>query len=298
MVEELKTGTPPRPDEAPPEINDEGHDQMPGIEDLFDDEVDEPVVELTAEEDAGHEPAAAPEEPAPQESQPQAVAPQPAAPPAEPPVPPAQPQAQQPAQPSSEAPSGMEPPAQPAAAEPGPDLQESRKQAMAELERRYALTEEDANAIISEPEKVLPRFFSRLYVDIFENVVNSLYSQMPQMVSSVNERTAAQTKDETDFYDAWPALKDPKYGDFILRAGQMYRQLNPAASKEQFIQEVGAQAMFALRLPTESAPPAQEPPAAPPYTPPRSGPTPPPIGTKPPVNTYVEMAEEFLKDGE
>lgn len=248
------------------------------------------------------------------ESPPAQVAPSPAAPDvqAEPvastpsPVPPVQPQPQeQPAPvqaeaiaPSQPSPANQEvprPAAEPASQSPTRD--ELRARALVELEKRYALTEDDATAVLSEPEKVLPQFFSKLYVDIYENVLNSLQVALPQMVSQVQASESVASQNERDFYAAWPKLQE--HTQMVERFGQMYRQMNPQATKEQFINDVGAQAMVALKLPIEGVTqPAAQPESVvrvPPYTPPRGGPTPAPQGPRP-VNPWAQMAEEFEED--
>lgn len=238
--------------------------------DLFDDSNEEEIVEV--QNDA----------PAPQE-QPAAVAePEPA------------PVAQEVVQPPQEAPVVPEAPAVEAPAAPETNFEETRNAALAELEKRYALSKEDADAMISEPETVLPKLASRMYMDIFESVLNAVQTTLPQAISHISQREQAMQRDENDFYDKWPMLRDEKYKQQVLRIGQMYRQMNPTASKEQFIQDVGLQSAIALRLPLPGYAAPQPGPAQPaPYQPPRAGAVAPAAPNATPTNQFAALAEEW-----
>jgi len=297
IVEKLQesVATPPgeTPAEPQPVGNDEDFSPMEGIDELLEDDDDNPP-ELTAEDETPPAtPAQPPEAPRPPEvpTPPVAEVPAPEQPAA---VPPGETPPVQPVQPEPEAPT---PPVQ-EAAPTGPSLEEQRTAALTELEKRYAFTEDDATAVLSEPEKVLPQFFGRLYMDVFENVLNSIQSALPQMVTQIQQQAELAGRDTQEFYGAWPKLKE--HSETVNRLGQMYRQTFPQATKEQFIQDVGLQAMITLKLPLEGVqPPAQTPPpdevvTVPPYTPPRGGPVTPPA--QHPDNPWADMAEEYIQD--
>ena len=173
-----------------------------------------------------------------------------------------------------------------------------RSQAQQQLEQRYSLSKEDAEALISEPETVLPRLMSNIYLDVYDNIMRSMQVFLPQMVQQVNMSTSSQQRDESDFYSAWPRLADRK--NEVSQIGQMYRRMNPTATKEQFIRDVGLHASIALQLPVES-PLVQTPqtapsatPETPPYVPPRGGPSiPPPRRAPGQVNQFEELDREW-----
>lgn len=251
---------------------------LPAEEALSDEDVSIPLEETVQEpiqETVSETPAP---EPAP--------APQPEIPPQQPVAPPVQ-----------------EP--QPAQAEPEPqplDRAQARLNAMAELEKHYALSKEDADAMISEPETVLPRLASQVYLDVYESVLRDVQMMMPRAVQTITQQSQAAQKDEADFYTAWPKLKE--HSQEVMRLGQMYRQMYPQATKEQFIQDVGVHAMVNLKIPIQNAQPAaqQQVPAQPaqrnvPPAPPRGGPavTPPstPQGSG---NPFSDLADDWGND--
>jgi len=192
-------------------------------------------------------------------------------------------------------PAPPEPVAQtPAETPPGQSYDELKSNAVAELEKRYALSQEDADAMISEPEAVIPKLAARLYVDIYENMMNMLQHQLPHVVRDVQTTSSRQQKDEEAFYTAWPALRNVDRNE-LIRIGQMYRQLNPQATREQFIQDVGVQSMVRFRLPIPgyNAPPPQ--PDVTPHMPARpTAPVMPNQSTG--GNLFADLADEWIED--
>lgn len=283
----------------PQQSKSEGEAFADSMDALFNDDDEESVLEeeppVSSEASVEPAPPAAPaaEPPTPESSQ------QPAEEVVTPPESPIQTASQ--AQPDVG--TGTPPPAEASAPEPEFDMTEARQSALAELEKRYALSQEDADAMISEPEKVLPKLAGQMYMDVFEGVLSAVQTMLPQAFTQFNQSYAAQQKDEADFYDAWPALKE--HADRVLPIGKMYRQLNPQASKEQFIQEVGLQAMLALKLPIEGitqAPQQQTQQATPgAYAPPSGAPravTQRPAQQAPakPTNAFTELADEWEEE--
>jgi hypothetical protein len=97
------------------------------------------------------------------------------------------------------------------------------------------------------------------------------------MIELATRQAHARQKFNHAFYAAWPQLGKREYVPNVQNALRTYRQLNPTASMEQTIQEVGAMVSVQLRV----APPGmmQVAPAAPivppisPNTAPRAAPT-------------------------
>lgn len=163
---------------------------------------------------------------------------------------------------------------------------------VAELERlsqAYALPADQATALLTEPETVLPKLAAKLHQDIMTNVLAVMQAHLPQAVETVTAQRIRESEAKQEFYSAWPELKG--YEKQVLAAGAMFRQINPTAPKEQAVQAIGQLAMQALGLTRAVAPTAPPPapvPQAVPFTPAggRSGGTPPP---KPAPTVWDEM---------
>lgn len=212
-------------------------------------------------------------------------------------------------EPPAEAPPVEEPPPATAAA-PQPteeitpeetqtqDFTEMRAKAEEELAQYYQLSEEDATAFQESPTQFLPKLASRMYLHMYENVVNGIMSALPQMIKNVQAQETAQTTAEQKFYDRWKKLDSEQGRAMVRKFGTAYRTANPETTLDDFIQDVGIQAMVALRLPIEGyEPPVQE------ETPPTNVPSSPPAGASRPAgiptgsqNPFVALAEEFEED--
>lgn len=180
-------------------------------------------------------------------------------------------------------------PTPPAAPPPPVDYAALRAAEFERLEKAYALPADQATALLTEPETVLPKLAAKLHQEVMANVLAMVQAQLPQAVDSITTAKVRESEAKTEFYSAWPELRG--YEQQVLAAGAMFRQINPSAPKETAIQAIGQLAMQALGL-SRSAPQAQPttPPApqATPFTPAggRSGGTPPP---RPAPTVWDEM---------
>lgn len=131
---------------------------------------------------------------------------------------------------------------------------------VAQLEQYYALQEDDAVALATEPEKVLPKLAARLHLEVMQNVQQQIASQMPQMVQTVQASSQREEQAKGEFFTVWPDLRghEPQ----IIQAGMLYRQMNPMASPQQAIDGIGRIVTAALGKQTVSPQPSQAAPAA------------------------------------
>lgn len=191
---------------------------------------------------------------------------------------PPNPQQQPESPPQSTAPPVADASAQPAAATPSapptPDqmvgvYNEWRKESESLLaSHHYNLSQEDAEALELEPQKVIPQLMARVYLDAVSAAIGQITTHLPRMVRLVTEQETQNAKTEQTFYDAWPDLKE--HEATVIQIGQAYRAQNPQASAQDFINNVGAMAMVALKKPISGQPSAQPTPATqtpPPFVP-------------------------------
>lgn len=224
-------------------------------------------------------PAPAPAAPAPDPNAPAVVVPlhaptpqpQPPAQPAQPvqaPVaaePLVQPQPQElPPQPAPQQPAPA-PTAQPVqtAAEAAQAYAQQREQWLSTLEQAYTPTQEDIELLQNEPEKALPKALAQVHVRAAEETSQYVLGQVHQMVGAAVKQQLEMVRNEAQFYRAWPQLRNPAYAQTVSTVGYAFRQMNPQATPEQFIQQVGAQASVALGLPIGQTQPAARPTPAP-----------------------------------
>ena len=113
-------------------------------------------------------------------------------------------------------------------------------------EHHYKLSEEDVAQLNDNPAVIIPRMMARVYLDTISASFQQFVNYMPNMVFQVLEQREKSLKDEEQFFNTWKELKDHRKE--VFRLGKAYRSANPGATLEEFINEVGAQAMVALRL--------------------------------------------------
>jgi len=181
----------------------------------------------------------------------------------------------------------------------------ARTKARDQIKEKFALTEEQEDLLVQSPNKVLPGIVADLYLDLFDSIMGGFQQQIPGMIRQVIQRDQVQTEQADAFYGAWPQLNKTEYQPTVDRIAQNYRTLNPQASSEDAIKEIGAHAWVALRLPLEdlavqagSGTTTVETPAATPRKPAGRG----SAGTvtevlKPKTdNAFTQLADEFLEE--
>ena len=132
---------------------------------------------------------------------------------------------------------------------PAVDTKELRAQEVSRLEGFYALDEENARLVLTEPEKVFPKLAASLHMNVVDSVISAVFARLPEAVKSIQSREIASKSNEDAFYSEWPELKDKKYEQAVWQTVAAYRSLNPNASREDLIKAAGLQAMIQLRLP-------------------------------------------------
>lgn len=286
---------------------------------------------------AGEEPAAAaPAEPAqpktetpPASATPPAAAPPAATPPAAaaPPVPtaPAQPQSPGTVQPQQPAQPAQPQAAAPAAPQPGEAAQPQeqpltpanieaayakyREQILPQLEKQYALSPEQAEALSENPGVEVPKLLAQMHYNVQVAAFTGIMSQLPTIVQSLLTQNNAIQEAEGKLYSRFPALRDPKHAKALDSVLKVYRTANPNATTQEMIEKGGMMAMLSLGLPLDT-PQAPTPPAAPgmpgsPAAPPQAAR---PAGTGsaggPRLNTqggrsvWDEIAEEIVAESQ
>lgn len=195
------------------------------------------------------------------------------------------------------------PPSQEPPAQPSKTYADWRTEQLGTLEKHYAMGEEAATQLLTEPENVLPKLAAQLHIEITEHVLRSVMSQMPTWVEGILQSRTRESDAEKLFTDANPDLKDPAYKNAILQMGMAYRQLNPNSPAEEAVKVIGNMVRTSLGLAVPAAQsgvpvtPAAPAPAVQPqvFTPARGGGGA-AVPTSSQSNPWSAMAEEFLDD--
>ena len=224
-------------------------------------------------------------------------------PPSEPAPTPAAPQ--QP--PSPQAPPVQPPPQQPAETPPVQTPEELLANYRSGLETAYAISQDDALALATAPETVLPRLAANVHQRVMHEVAQQLQQMMtmvPQMLEARVAQQTAETEAKQVFYSAWPGLA--AHHDRVVQNAALVRQANPQATKEQVIEMTGMMTAIALGLDPAAAkqggqriaqPAPRQAPAAPMAVPPHRPAAPGASVSSPPLqqqNVFASFADEDI----
>lgn len=118
-----------------------------------------------------------------------------------------------------------------------PAIEEARY--LGEFEKLYAISEDDAAALQTEPELVLPKLAAKMHLSITRDVMAGLTSQLPVMMQHMSQATAAEQNARQLFYQTNPDLNKPEYEQAIFEFGALFRKVNPNADAETAVRRIG-----------------------------------------------------------
>lgn len=115
------------------------------------------------------------------------------------------------------------------------------------LVAHYALPEDMAIQLQTEPEKVFPFIAARIHQTVVQRTVEMMNKALPSIVEGVLTHRNAEAEARNAFTTRWPQLagKDAE----VLQAGALFRQLNKTATREEAIERIGKTVCEALGLP-------------------------------------------------
>lgn len=116
-------------------------------------------------------------------------------------------------------------------------------------DHHYRLTDEQVAELNDNPAAFIPKMASRVYLDCISASFQQFVQYLPRMVHQVLEQRKEIEENDNKFFSKWPDLKPHK--EAVIRLGAAYRQSNPTATMDDFINEVGALAMVSLRIAPE-----------------------------------------------
>lgn len=112
----------------------------------------------------------------------------------------------------------------------------------------YALPAEQAQLMVSEPEKVYPQLAARLHVRLASQIGQAVQQMLPSIVDNMVQQRMAAVELENQFYRSYPQLADPRFKPVVAASLRAVRQANPQASREQVMADGAAFAAMKLRL--------------------------------------------------
>ena len=161
--------------------------------------------------------------------------------------------------------------------------------------KHFVINDELAEELDNDPRTAIPKMMSRVYMDAVISAIGHIQANMPALVDSALRTRDATDASEANFFKAWPGLNGSEHREVINRLGTAYRQMYPNATEPEFIRDVGAQAMIALKVPMgePEAPQASETPTAP-FKP--AGQSAPRTGAPASMNPFDKLDQDFAEE--
>lgn len=149
------------------------------------------------------------------------------------------------------------------------------------LEQQYALSDEDAEAVLTDPKNTLPRLMANVHMQMMSQFAQMMQVVVPQILDVTTKQSQTKQSVNEQFAKRWPDIAADEAGkDLVVSAIRTVRAAHPTATLDQVIEKVGP-VYYALSGKSPAAPapapaPAKvAPPKARPHTPARSVVTPP-----------------------
>lgn len=133
--------------------------------------------------------------------------------------------------------------------QPQTSPEEWLKQYHAHLQSQYAINEDDAAALVTQPEAVLPRLAANIHLSLmreFQQQIAQAMQNVPNLVQAQNARFEAEQRAKQEFYGEWPGLE--QHHDLVIRNASLIRQANPNATRQQIIEMTGVMTAMGLGL--------------------------------------------------
>jgi len=178
------------------------------------------------------------------------------------------------------------------------DPAEIRQAAQTHLEQSYAMTTEDADSLLTNPEQMMPKLLARSHLSMMEQTAQMIRAAVPTLIRNTLDQTQQATTWEENFFKDWQGLLPHKKE--VVRVRDTLKQLYPDSTPEQRDKEVGS--FLSMRhgiVPRAVPTPAkgQRRTTAVPHTPMGRGPT---SAGRPTASTtknyFTQLAESDLED--
>ena len=112
--------------------------------------------------------------------------------------------------------------------------------------QHYNLSEEQAEEFDTDPGAAIPKLAARLHMEVMQQSVAMIAQMLPQIMARVNTTQTREAAVVKQFFAKWPELVEHR--DHVVRLGSVYNQMNPQASLEDFIRDVGAQVAVSMQV--------------------------------------------------
>ncbi len=118
----------------------------------------------------------------------------------------------------------------------------------------FALTPEDMEALNTDAVSVIPKLMARSFVRSQQNMLAQLSRSVPQMIERHMKSVQKNDENSSKFYTRWPSIEKAKHGELVNQLAHTYRGMNPQATLDQMIEQLGPIVMMTAKIQPSVAP--------------------------------------------
>ena len=131
------------------------------------------------------------------------------------------------------------------------EVETARNQYIENMAEQFSISDEEADLLRTEPEKVLPKMFARVATQALEQAVNVMRHNLPKLVDGQLTQQSQAKETETKFFGKYPELKSKAAVKIAEGVAKAYRNANPDASTDELMDSVAFMTWKKLGLPME-----------------------------------------------
>lgn len=121
-----------------------------------------------------------------------------------------------------------------------------------ELQKQYAISDEDADAILTDPKVVLPKLMANMHLAMLQQVGQLMQQITPGLVQQQVKTVGVTEQRLKVFSEKYPDLVAPENQEIAVQAVRLVKQLHPNASFEELVEKAGpvAYSLLGKAVPT------------------------------------------------
>ena len=119
----------------------------------------------------------------------------------------------------------------------------------------FKLNDDMVELMDTDPSLAVSKIASKVYLDAVTGLYGQFVNQLPGMIEQTLASRAESSAITDRFFESWPQLQkaDQAHVQTIARIAQVYKGMNPQATPDQYIKDVGLHAMAKLGLALQPA---------------------------------------------
>lgn len=122
----------------------------------------------------------------------------------------------------------------------------------------FKLSDQEIEALEQNPAEAIPKLLAKTFVHAQYNMLMQFGRMLPNMIQRTTQAQLRHRENEDKFFTRWPQIDATKHRDIVNQLGAVYRQMNPQATLEQMVEDLGPFVMMKLGIRPDAMPAAPQ----------------------------------------